>query len=122
MSWIRGPPSLSDSLNGRVSNLVVHFCDVALLVEVMLLFVEVDQFLVQRLIEQLEILRTSLDIAVFPERNLSSSDVVQHILDFDCCVTSSACSAGRLSSARNSYTCSSRLHTHVVTSVTKLSR
>ena len=59
-----------------------HFCDVVLLVEVLLLFVEVDQILVQRLIEQLEFLQTSADIAVFPEPILPGSDVVQHILDF----------------------------------------
>ena len=53
MSWIRG--------------------DVALLVEILLLIVEFDQSLVQRLIEQLEILRASPDIAVFPEPILSSA-------------------------------------------------
>ena len=40
-------------------------------VEGLLLFVEVVQFQVQWLIEQLEILQTSLDIAVFPETTLS---------------------------------------------------
>ena len=45
-------------------------------------FVEVDQFLVQRLIEQLQILQTSLGIAVFPKPILSSADVVQHLLGF----------------------------------------
>ena len=49
--------------------------------EVLLPCVEVDQFLVQRLVEQLEI-PASLDIAVFPEPILSSADVVQRILDF----------------------------------------
>ena len=38
------------------------------------------------------------------------------------CVTSSACRAWRLSSARKSYTCSSRLHTSDLTSDTKISR
>ena len=47
--------------------------DVPLLVEILLLIVEFDQFLVQRLIEQLEILRASPDIAVFPEPILSSA-------------------------------------------------
>ena len=47
---------------------------------VLLLFVDNDHFLVQ---EQLEILQTTLDIAVFPEPILSSADVVQRILDFD---------------------------------------
>ena len=45
------------------------------------LLVEVDQFLVQWLNQQLEILQTFLNIAVFPERILSSADVAQHILD-----------------------------------------
>ena len=63
-----------------------------LLVGIPPLFVEVDQFLVPRLIEQLEILQASLDIAVFPETSLSSADAVQRILD-SCCVTSSECSA-----------------------------
>ena len=66
----------------RASNLSFHFCDVVLLVQVLLLFVEVDQILVQRMIEQLEFLQTSADIAVFPEPILPGSDVVQHILDF----------------------------------------
>ena len=39
-------------------------CDVVLLVEVLLLSVEVDPCLVQRLIEQLEILLSSLDVGV----------------------------------------------------------
>ena len=61
--------------------MLCHYCDVVLLGEVLLLFVEVYQFLVQRLIEQFEILQTSLDIVVFPEPILSSADVVQRILD-----------------------------------------
>ena len=93
MSWIRGNPGLSDSLITDYQMLLCHFGDVVLLVEVLLLFVEVDQFLVQRLIEQLEILQTSLDIAVFPKPILSSADAVQRILDSCCCVTSSECSA-----------------------------
>ena len=51
------------------------------------LVVEVDQFLVQWLIEQHEILQASLDIGMFPEPMLSSAEVV------GCCETSSACSA-----------------------------
>ena len=50
--------------------------------EVWHLFVKVDPFLVQRVIERLEILPTSLDVAVFPEPIQSSADVVQRILDF----------------------------------------
>ena len=42
-----------------------HHCYVLLFVEVLLFFVEVDQFLVQQLIEQLEFLVPSLDIDVF---------------------------------------------------------
>ena len=60
------------------NNTPCHYSDV---VEVLLLFVEVVQFLVQWLIEQLEILQTSLNIAVFPEPILSTA-VVQRILDF----------------------------------------
>ena len=48
--------------------------------EVLLLIVEVNQFLVQRLIGQLEILRASLDFAVFPEPILSNANVVPRIL------------------------------------------
>ena len=44
-----------------------HYCDVVLLARVLPLFVEVDQFQVQQLIEQLNIFQTYLDIAVFPE-------------------------------------------------------
>ena len=79
MSWIRGIPGLSDS-SMMEQLLLCHHCGVVLIVEFMLLDVEVDQFLVQRLIEQLEILQT-LDIAVFPAPILSSADVVQRILD-----------------------------------------
>ena len=61
--------------------LLCHLFDV-LLVEGLLFFVKVIQFLVQWLVEQLEILQTSLDVAVFPESMLSSADVVQRILDF----------------------------------------
>ena len=82
MSWIRGIPSLSDSLLIETQSVPCHFCDVVLLVVVLLLFVKVEQFLVQRLIAQLEILQTSIDMFVFPEPVLSSADVVQHILDF----------------------------------------
>ena len=52
--------------------LLCHYFDVVLLVEVMVLCVEFDQLLVQPLVEQLEILQTSLDIAVFLEPILSS--------------------------------------------------
>ena len=58
-----------------------HHCDASLLAEVRLLSVEVDQVLVLRLIQQVEILHSSLDIAVFPEPILSSANVVQRILD-----------------------------------------
>ena len=54
-----------------------------LLVEVLLLFVEVFQFLVQWLNERLEILQTILGIVVSHEPILSSDDVVQRVLDFD---------------------------------------
>ena len=67
----RGIPGLSESLILIEHQIVLCHCsDVVLLVEVLLLIVEVEQFLVQRLIEQLEILQTSLDGAVFPERDV----------------------------------------------------
>ena len=73
---------MSDSLTIEHQVSLCHYCDVVLLVEVRRLFVEVDPFLVQRVIEPLEILPTSLDIGVFPEPIQSSADVVQRILDF----------------------------------------
>ena len=45
--------------------LLCHYCDVVLLAEVLLLCDEVDQFRVQRLIEQQEVLQTFLGFAVF---------------------------------------------------------
>ena len=83
MSWIRGIPCVSGFLKTEPSISLGHCCDVVLLVEDLLLFVEVVQFpVVQRLIEQLEILQASLVIAVFPEPMLSGADVAQHIIDF----------------------------------------
>ena len=92
-----------------------------LLVEILSPFVEVDQFLVSQLIEQLQILQVSLHIAVFPESILSSADARQRVLD---CyyVTSSECSTWKLSPLRKSCTFLSRLHTSAFTSVTKISR
>ena len=74
--------SLSDSFLKKPQSLLCHYFDVAFLVKILLLCVQVVQFLVQWLNEQLEILRKSLGIAVFPEPTLSRADVVQHILDF----------------------------------------
>ena len=54
--------------------LLFHYSEAVLLARVLPLFDEVDQFLVQPLIEQLEI--------AFPEPILSSADVVQRIIDF----------------------------------------
>ena len=65
MSWIRGIPGLSDSLIMEHQMLLSHYYDVVLLVEVQLFCVEVDQFPVQRLIEQLEVLRIFFEFAVF---------------------------------------------------------
>ena len=48
-------------------NLLGHDCGVVLLAQILLLIVDVDQCLVQQQTEQLGILQTSLDIAVFPE-------------------------------------------------------
>ena len=62
--------------------MLCHYCDVVLLVGVLPLFVKVGQLLVRQQTVQFEILQTSLDIAVFPEPNLSRADVVQHLLDF----------------------------------------
>ena len=61
--------------------MLCHCCAVVLLVEVHHLFVQVDQHLVVEQIGQFEILRTSLEIAVFSEPILSCSDVVQRTLD-----------------------------------------
>ena len=58
-----------------------HFCDVVLLVVVVLFFVEVDQVLVQQLIEQFEIFQTFPDIAVFPYQILSGAVVLQRVLE-----------------------------------------
>ena len=82
MSWIRATPIVSDSLIIERQFLFCQYFDIVLLLEVLLLLLEVYQFLVQRLIEQLKILETSLDIAVFLEAILSSDDVAQRILDF----------------------------------------
>ena len=62
---------------------VLHQNDfaVSLLVEVLLLSVEVVQFLVPWLNEQLEMLQTFLVISVSPEPILSSAAVVQRIFD-----------------------------------------
>ena len=54
--------------------LLFHYSEAVLLARVLPLFDEVEQFLVQPLIEQLEI--------AFPEPILSSADVVQRIIDF----------------------------------------
>ena len=79
---IHGIPDLSDFLFVWHQLSLWHYFVVVLLVEVLFLFVEVVQFLVQRLIGQLGILQTSLNIAVFPEPILSGADVVHRIVDF----------------------------------------
>ena len=82
---IHGIPSLPGFFfffSKKSQILLCHSFDVVLLVEVPLLFVEVVQFLVQLLNEQLEILLTFLDIAVSPELILSNADVTQRIPDF----------------------------------------
>ena len=81
MSWVHGVSGLSESLTMEHLFSLFHYRDVVLPVQDLLFFVEVDQFLVHRLIEQLEILVTSLDIVVFPEPILSSAGVVQRVLD-----------------------------------------
>ena len=81
MSWIRGTPDLSDSLIIE-PQIVLCYCCVLVFLEVLLLFLKIDQLLVQWLIEQLEILQTSLNVAAFPEPILSTADVVLRILDF----------------------------------------
>ena len=69
-------------MSARFLKNICHYFDVVLLVEVLLLSVDVNQFLVHRLTEQLDILQTFLDIVVFPEPILSSADVAQRVLDF----------------------------------------
>ena len=81
MSWINEIPVLPGSLIIEPQFFLFHYLDVVLLVGVLPLFVEVDQFLVHQPIEQLEILEIFLSLAGFPEPILSSADVVQHILD-----------------------------------------
>ena len=93
VSWISGAPGLSDTLIVQPHFLLCHYCDVVLLVEVLLGFAEIDPFLVQQPIEQFEILQTSLDVAVFPQPILSTADEVQHILGFCGFEASSACGA-----------------------------
>ena len=61
--------------------MLCHCCVVVLLVEIHHLFVQVDQLLVLQPFGQFEILRTSLEIAVFSEPILSCADIVQHTLD-----------------------------------------
>ena len=78
MSSIRGAPGLSESFIIEPPIFLSHCCDVVLFVEVLLLFVGVDRFLVERLIE------TSLDIAAFPAPILSSAVEIQRLLDFVC--------------------------------------
>ena len=73
---------LSDSLRIEHQILLCHDCHVVRLEKFLLLFVEVDQFLVQRLIEQLGTLQASLEIALLPEPILSYADVVQRIIDY----------------------------------------
>ena len=110
--------SLPDSSVIDLHKLLFHYFDVVLLVRVLPLFVEVDQFLVQQPIGQFEILQTFLDIAVFRERILSSADVVQHIIDFVAAkrlprvvLEHSVLDVSRM------IACSSRLHASHVTSV-----
>ena len=75
-------PSIVRFIDTEHQILLGHDCGVVLPVQILLLIVDVDQCLVQQPTEQLGILQTSLDNAVFPEPILSSADVVQRILDF----------------------------------------
>ena len=107
-SW---PSDVLDSSDSRFVNspitkpriMLCHCCRVVLLITILLLFVAVDQFLVQRLIERLEILQTSLDIAVFPEPILPGADVVQQNVAWRL----PSVVLDDFSSVRESYTCSS---------------
>ena len=72
---------MSDSSITEHQFSICRYCDVVFLVEILILFVEVDE-LSSGLTEQLEIILTSLDIAVFPEPILSNADVVQRVVDF----------------------------------------
>ena len=71
---------MSDSRAKEPQHVLCHCCVVVLLVEINHLFVQVDQLLVLQPIGQFEILRTSLEIALFCEPILSCADVVQHTL------------------------------------------
>ena len=81
MSRIFGTPSLSASRTKKPQHVLCHCCVVVLLVEIHHLFVQVGQLLVLQPIGQFEILRTSLEIDVFPEPIPSCAAVVQHTLD-----------------------------------------
>ena len=120
MSWMRVTPGLSDSLTIRPQLLLCHHYDVVVLVRDLPLLVEVDQFLLQRLSEQFEIFFKHLSILLcFLNQSLSSADVVQRILDFLFCVTSSTCVVFEDSDL---YVGRRIAHTSDVTPVTRISR
>ena len=73
---------MSDSSIIEHQMLLCHQCEVVLVEEVLLLFVEVDPCLVRQPVGHPEILQTSLEIAVLPQPILSSADEDQRILDF----------------------------------------
>ena len=81
MSWIYGLQICPGPQKMEHHILLCHFCDVALLVEVRLLFVKVAHLLVQQPIEQFD--HQFLVVALFHEPILSSAGVVQSIIDRD---------------------------------------
>ena len=120
-SWTYEIPGLPDSSTIEPRILLFHYCDVVLLVKVPLLFVEVDQFLVQQPIEQVETLQTFLDIAAFPEPIQSSADAFQQIIDF---VVAKRLPRVVLADSvlYVNHVLADIVHTSVVTSFTKISR
>ena len=82
-----------DSLRSIARRSAACVCHAVLVVALLLLLVDVDQFLVQQPIEQFEILQTFLVIGVFPETIHPSADLAQRLLDYVCRGKSSACGA-----------------------------
>ena len=72
--------------------LLWHYFVVVLLAAALHLFVEILQILVRLLTEQVEILRTCLDNAVFLNQSCQVTDLVQLFFDFVVAVPSSWCS------------------------------
>ena len=89
--WSSPSPDLSDSLGLEHQHLFCRCCGVVIIVKVILVFVEVVQFRIQWLNEQLQARQTFLDIAM--STNLVQCWCSQAYYWLWCCVTSSWCSA-----------------------------